>query len=471
MIKDENTEENMKKHLLMMLALVALFVVGCAPAEQVATEAPTQEETTETAADETSDKAYEIVGIDGVKEALGKDTGLVVDARPIAGFNGWTLGEEARGGHITGATAFDATWVTQFESADDLMAELEKFGITKDKEIVIYGYGEDAMSLANALSGLGYEKLGLYENGIVEWAADDSLEMSKLENHEYLVPASWVNDLLAGKEVEGFNGDNYMIFEASWGPGDTYAEGHIPTAVHINTDEYEVGPLWNRVSDEEILKATLANGITKDTTVILYGSDTTPAARIAIMLKYLGVEDVRLLDGGYQAWTAAGYEIATGMVDKVAVTDFGTDGQPLNKNYIIDMPQADALLKDDNGRLVSIRSWAEYLGETSGYDYIEAAGRIDGAVYGFAGSDPWHMEDYRNIDNTAVNYEYMADRWAKQTVLPTTENAFYCGTGWRAAETWFYAHALGWENISLYDGGWKEWSEANMPMAKGKLAE
>lgn len=458
----------MKNYLLMLLALVALFAVGCTPTEQVETEGVTKEEASETNLDTSSYKTYEIVGIEGVKEALEKDTALVVDARPIAGFNGWKLGQEVRGGHIAGATAFDATWVTQFESADALIAELNKFGITKDKEIVLYGYGEDAIILANALSGLGYEKLGLYKNGIVEWAGDASLEMSKLEHHEYLVPASWVNDLLAGKEVEGFEGGAYKIFEVSWGPGDTYAEGHIPTASHINTDDYEVGPLWNRVSDEEILKATLANGIKKDTTVILYGPDTTPPARVALMLKYLGVEDVRLLDGGYQAWTSAGYDVATGMVDKLAVTDFGTDGHPLNKDYIIDMPQAYALLKDENGRLVSIRSWAEYLGETSGYDYIEAAGRIEGAVYGFAGSDPWHMEDYRNVDNTAINYEYMAARWAEQTVLPTTENAFYCGTGWRASETWFYAHAMGWKNISLYDGGWKEWSESNMPMTKGE---
>jgi len=462
----------MKKHLLMMLALVTLVVVGCAPAEEAATtEAPVEETSTEASTDETMDMAYEIVGIDVVKDSLTKDSTVIVDARPIAGFNGWTLGEEARGGHIAGATAFDAKWVTQFESSDALMAELDKFGITKDKDIILYGYGQDAMTLADALSGLGYEKLSVYEGGIVEWAADDSLAMAKLENYDYLVPASWVNDLLAGKEVEAFDGDNYKIFEASWGPGDTYAEGHIPTAIHINTDEYEVGPLWNRVTDEEILMATLANGITKDTTVILYGSDTTPAARIAIMLKYLGVEDVRLLDGGYQAWTAAGYDIATGMVEKVAATEFGTDGQPVHKNYIIDMPEAELLLSEEDGRLVSIRSWAEYLGETSGYDYIEAAGRIDGAVYGFAGSDPWHMEDYRNVDNTAVNYEYMADRWADQTILPTTENAFYCGTGWRAAETWFYAHAMGWEKVSLYDGGWKEWSEANKPMAKGPVTE
>lgn len=453
----------MKKQLFILLTLVVFIIVGCTPAE----ESPAPEVSNETAIEATQEDGIKQVDIEAVKAALTSEDMVVVDARPMAGFNGWILGEEARGGHIEGAVVFDSTWIGQFETRDALTSELEKYGVTKDKSVIVYGAGADAQVLAQELVNLAYENVSFYEGGIVEWAANTELPMAHMANYEYLVSAQWVNDLIAGKEVEAYDGKDYIIFEASWGPGDKYAEGHIPGAVHINTDEYEVGPLWNRVSDGEILKSTLANGITKDTMVVLYGADTTPAARIAILLKYLGVKDVRLMDGGYQAWTSAGFEIATGMVNKVPVTDFGTDGQPQHKAYIIDMPEAESLLKDENGRLISIRSWAEYIGETSGYDYIEAAGRIDGAVYGYAGSDPWHMEDFRNVDNTAVNYEYMAKRWADQDILPTTANAFYCGTGWRAAETWFYAHAMGWENVALYDGGWKEWSEAEMPSLKG----
>ncbi|MEJ2559104.1 MAG: rhodanese-like domain-containing protein, partial [Anaerolineae bacterium] len=36
--------------------------------------------------------------------------------------------------------------------------------------------------------------------------------------------------------------------------------------------------------------------------------------------------------------------------------------------------------------------------------------------------------------------------------------AFYCGTGWRASETFFYAHLMGWPHVAVYDGGWFEWS-------------
>lgn len=452
---------NIKKHILLVLALLAIAFVGC-----TTTEKESVVEDSNSSAEVLSETVEKVtITTEDLKTALELETTVVVDARPIAGFNGWTLGEEARGGHVMGATSFDANWISQFETEEALLLELNKFGITEDKEIITYGYGEDARLLANKLTTLGYKTVNVYEAGIVEWAADETLPMSQMTNYDYLVSAQWVNALIAGETVEAYDGTDFIVFEASWGTGDNYAKGHIPGAVHINTDEYEVGPLWNRVSDEEILKATLANGITKDTMVLVYGSDTTPAARIAIMLKYLGVEDVRVLNGGYQAWTAAEYEIATGMVEKTPVTSFGLELTPAHPEYIVDMPEAEDLLAEDNGRLVSIRSIIEYTGETSGYDYIEAAGRIEGAVYGFAGSDPWHMEDYRNIDNTAINYEFMAKRWESNDINPTNNSAFYCGTGWRAAETWFYAHAMGWEQVALYDGGWKEWSEAGMPMA------
>ena len=47
--------------------------------------------------------------------------------------------------------------------------------------------------------------------------------------------------------------------------------------------------------------------------------------------------------------------------------------------------------------------------------------------------------------------------------------AFYCGTGWRASEAFFYAYLMGWEKVAVYDGGWLEWSrgEAN-PIESGE---
>ena len=44
-------------------------------------------------------------------------------------------------------------------------------------------------------------------------------------------------------------------------------------------------------------------------------------------------------------------------------------------------------------------------------------------------------------------------------ITPDKRVAFYCGTGWRTSETWFYAYLMGWDRIAVYNGGWFEWSQ------------
>ncbi len=429
---------------LSLIALLTLLVlVGCT------TGASNDKPAEVTPAVEVEKEAIAMVNLQDLQKALKNENTLVIDARQTYAFNGWKLNGESRGGHIPGALVFSTEWLDLLADDAAITTELERYAITPDKEIVVYGYGtEDAMKLAEKLQSLSFADVKVFEGGFEAWATDDSLEVAALPGYKTLVHPQWVKD----------NAADIKLYEVSWGPGDKYMEGHIPGAAHINTDDFEEGPLWNRKSDEEILKSLLSNGIRHDDTIVLYGLDTTAAARIALILEYSGVEDVRLLDGGYKAWQNAGFEIATGGVTFEAVEDFGVT-VPQNKDVIIDMPEAKAILATENQNLISIRSWAEFTGETSGYDYIEDAGRIAGAVYGYAGSDPWHMEDYRTPSNTMVNYEYLASRWDGEDIQPEEKNSFYCGTGWRASETWFYAKAMGWTQVSVYDGGWKEWSE------------
>jgi thiosulfate/3-mercaptopyruvate sulfurtransferase len=68
------------------------------------------------------------------------------------------------------------------------------------------------------------------------------------------------------------------------------------------------------------------------------------------------------------------------------------------------------------------------------------------------------MEHYRNVDNTMRDFHEIAENWRLADITPAKKVAFYCGTGWRASETFFYAHLMGWDRVSVYDGGWLEWS-------------
>lgn len=395
-----------------------------------------------------------------LQDKLSDDSWVVVDTRINDAFNGWKLDEVERGGHIKGAVDFSANWLT-VDSKDKektLDKALETKGIEKDKNIVLYdANGKDAKEVANYLSEKGYKNL--YTYNVADWAKDESLPMESYENYEMIVPATIVNDILDGKKPETFeNSKNIKIVEASWGEeSEAYSKGHVPTSVHINTDTVEPPPQWMLASDEELAKFANDYGFTKDDTVIVTGPDVMASYRVAVVLRYIGINDVRVLNGGNNAWTSAGYELETKSNKPVAGNDFGAT-IPANPNLIDTQAELKEMLKDSNNVLVDNRSWDEYIGKISGYSYHDKKGRIPGAVYGYAGTSATTLEDYRNIDNTMRNAAEIKALWKDAGIDTNKHLMFMCGSGWRAAEVLTYANVMGFDNTSLYSDGWIGWS-------------
>jgi thiosulfate/3-mercaptopyruvate sulfurtransferase len=382
-----------------------------------------------------------------------------VDIRPSAAYNGWQLGGEVRGGHIRGAVSFPSSWIQDL-SRPDMKTLLEAKGVNAEKTIVIYGYKNDDCSvMVDLLQHFGFQSLFVYKAGLQVWAADPGLPMDHLANHEKLVYPEWV--------ARNLSAERLCLFEVSYEGFEAYQAGHIPGAVHFELGSIECAPTWNVCSDSELLDVLLSLGITHKSQVVLYGRNTMAVARAANVLMYAGVEDVRLLDGGFDAWMKAGYRMKTGTQQPIPVKDFGKD-IPAHPEYILDMDETKALLADDQGLLVSVRSWDEFIGKTSGYDYIQAKGRIAGAVWGYSGSDPHQLQDYRNPDNSMRSFHEIESNWQKAGITPNKRVAFYCGSGWRASEVFFYAYLMGRQNIAVYDGGWLEWSQsADNPIERG----
>jgi thiosulfate/3-mercaptopyruvate sulfurtransferase len=398
----------------------------------------------------------------------------VVDARPLAAFNGWRLRDEARGGHVPGAVAIPAAWLG---SVDPVEFEriLRTSGLAHDRPVAVYGYGaEDATLLAAYLVEAGFEDVRVYESGWTAWAADPDLPIDRLPNHDRLVHIDWLRDVLAGGRPEAAPAGRHLLFHVNFGVPEEYAESHLPGAIHLDTNVLEDPADWNRRSPEALDAALRALGITSDTTVILYGRDTEgdanekwpgrragqiAATRAALILRYAGVDDVRILDGGYDWWVRAGNPIESVPRQAVPVSSFGVP-IPLRPELIVDIEEARQILADPEGAaLVSVRTWNEHIGRVSGYNYIGPAGRIAGDVWGNCGTDAYHMQHYRTIDNTMRPYPEIAANWAAAGITPDKWVAFYCGTGWRASETWFYAWLQAWPRIAVYDGGWFEWSQ------------
>ncbi|MCZ4316140.1 rhodanese-like domain-containing protein [Comamonadaceae bacterium G21597-S1] len=285
------------------------------------------------------------------------------------------------------------------------------------------------------------------------WRAD-------LPRWRHLVPVSWLACLLGGQPVPAAPAGHWRLFEVHDGPWQPEHTGHIPASHWLDTNLLEQPPLWNKVPDALLLQRLPALGIRHDTTVILTGRHQSAAARAAQLLMVAGVSDVRLLDGGTAAWRAAGLPLRQGApAAPVPVAGFGLH-LPARPHWLIDLAQARAALADPHARLVSIRSHDEYLGITSGYATIPARGDIAGALWGRAGDsrDMNSMRDYQDAAGRMKPAAEILAFWQAQGITPDRHTAFYCGTGWRASLAFFYAWLMGWDDISVYDGGWLEWS-------------
>lgn len=378
--------------------------------------------------------------------------GAAIDTRPSAFYNGWPQTLSGPSGHEPAALNLAAAWLSAM-SDEQIALWAKQHQLTPATSIALYGDENDNQAVKARLEKAGYRHVSLLSDAL---RTPDRLQ--RLPHFEQLVYPQWIHRLQQGKPVTAAPTGEWKVIEAAWGAPKFYLLNHIPGAGYIDTNEVESEPLWNKVSDEK-LKAMLAkHGIRHDTTVILYGRDVYAAARVAQIMLYAGVKDVRILDGGWKAWSAANLPVERGMPGEVKpAPDFGAPipGQP---QLMVDMEQARGMLHRQDASLVSIRSWPEFIGETSGYSYIKPKGEIAGSRWGHAGSDATHMEDFHNPDGTMRSADDIAAQWKNWKILPEQQVAFYCGTGWRASEAFMYARAMGWKHVSVYDGGWYEWS-------------
>jgi thiosulfate/3-mercaptopyruvate sulfurtransferase len=295
------------------------------------------------------------------------------------------------------------------------------------------------------------------------------------------VSAVWLHELITKGGAPEYDNNKYVICHTHYNNRADYKKGHIPGAVDLDTNSLESTETWNIRSPNELKRALEDLGIAYDTTVILYGRfsnpdirDTFPgsragqlgAFRCAFIMMYAGVKDVHILNGGLQSWIDEQFEVTTKETEKRPINDFGAK-IPSTPEFVVDLDQAKKLLKASDKNLVCVRSWKEYIGEVSGYNYIHKKGRIPGATFANCGSDAYHMENYRNLDHTTREYHEIEETWAKVGITSDKHNAFYCGTGWRGSEAFFNAWLMGWFRISVFDGGWFEWSNSEYPYEKG----
>ncbi len=405
---------------------------------------------------------------------------VIIDTRPAEAYNGWKINNETRSGHIKGSRTLPLKWAQYI----DWIEIVRHKNILPTHSIILYGYNEnEILEVAKRFTDAGYENLFIYKHFIDEWSVDESLPMDKMDRYKNLVYPAWLNELIKSNNAPEYeNGKNYVVCHAHYRNYDDYLQDHIPGAIALDTLELEAPETWNRRSPEELKLALEKHGITSNTTVILYGRFSFPdnndpfpgsaagqlgAIRCALIMMYAGVKDVRVLNGGMAAWESEQYEIEKIINTPVQVADYGAS-IPMHPELIVDLDEAKQMIASSDKDIVCTRSWPEYIGEVSGYNYIKKKGRIPGAVYVNNGSDAYRMENYQNLDYTTREFNEIVKMWREAGVTPDKHLAFYCGTGWRGSEAFYNAWLLGWPRVSVFDGGWFEWSnDPNNPVETG----
>ncbi len=247
-------------------------------------------------------------------------------------------------------------------------------------------------------------------------------------------------------------------------PGrEEYRAGHIPGAVYVDLDQELAAPGGPGVGRhplptlEHLQAAARSWGLRVGETVVAYDdSGNLAAARAWWLLRWAGLSDVRLLDGGLAAWRSAGLPVVSGDEPPPPPGDVTLSSARLPS---VD-PDGVAALIADGVPVLDARAGERYRGEVASVD--PKPGHIPGAL-----SAP--TSENLTPEGTFRSAEELAARFAMLGVTPGTPVGVYCGSGVTAAHEMAALAIAGIEDVILYPGSWSQWATLpDRPIATGQ---
>jgi thiosulfate/3-mercaptopyruvate sulfurtransferase len=277
--------------------------------------------------------------------------------------------------------------------------------------------------------------------------------MTDYAHPEAIVDTRWLADRL--------NDSNIRIVEVDLSP-ESCKDGHIPGAIFWNIfTDLLLPDLRINLDTNTIEKLLSSSGITKETTVIPYGSNSATGGWIFWLLKMFGHQDVRVLNGGYQKWMSENLPV-TAKFENFAPTQYRVP--PLDDCLRALHGEVQASIDRDDRVLLDVRTIQEYRGEhflMKPPEKTELAGHIPGAI---------HIEHALtlNEDGTFKSFDELQVLYNHQGVTSDKEVFPYCAIGGRSGYIWFVLkYLLGYPKVRNYDGSWNEWSRLpDVPIEK-----
>jgi thiosulfate/3-mercaptopyruvate sulfurtransferase len=251
---------------------------------------------------------------------------------------------------------------------------------------------------------------------------------------------------------------------------DTFASGHVPGAVNLR----EIFTFLATSTAEGLseLKATFAShfgavGLSGEETAVFYEDSLNTgygqSCRGYYLLTWLGYPKVKVLNGGFSAWKAAGLPTSTEGAAPEAATfpsDLGTADVMLTKDDMLKALGTDTVLLD-------VRDIDEWIGDSSspyGKDFAPRKGRIPGAKW---------VEWYRFMKPSAQGPMIKSPDEVKAECatagISTDDTVYlYCFKGARASNTFLALKQAGFDDVRMYFGSWNEWSrDPALPIETG----
>lgn len=237
---------------------------------------------------------------------------------------------------------------------------------------------------------------------------------------------------------------------------DAYQKGHIPGAILADTATWKkLSANPKTLADAKSWEEPLAKlGIQQDMRVIVYGDPMSDVARMWWLLKYLGVKNVAILDGGYKAWTAVGGKTTNDVVEVPA----GISSVQLDDQRLIELSElVECCLEQKSATLIDNRSAAEFKGEAGA---SQRKGRIPGAC---------HVEwlEFLDANGRFLSDEQLKEKLADAQLEPSKQIILHCQTGGRSSVGAFVIEMLGYPNVGNYYNGWSQYSvDSKLPVDK-----
>lgn len=272
--------------------------------------------------------------------------------------------------------------------------------------------------------------------------------------HPYVVEAAELARRLTERDLRVV--DCRFSFEADL--RGAYREGHIPGAAYCNWAEDLSDPphpvRWMIASPERFAAAMARLGIGDETRVVAYDADGGHhAARLWWGLRHYGHDAVAILNGGLQAWLAAGGALEAGEITPAPArfTPRTRPGLRATKEDVL------RLVGRRGGRVIlDVRRRTEYEGSEV---RAKRGGHIPGAV---------QLEWKEALDPTLRlrPKEELRALYAERGIATGTPVVTHCQAGVRAAHTAWVLALLGLEDVQVYDGSWEEWgNDPETPIA------